>query len=124
MLLKRLFNEILSEVVHHSKVKGQKLYTYDELSDEAKRVAGEEVIRSFKFAHEDQISTAKQDFKSNMNRAVDDEYHIKRIKNAKDNLDKITRDQKYLKSVIEQNNLRFLEDGTYVTYFLDYGNRK
>lgn len=48
----------------------------------------------------------------------------RRIKNAKDNLDKITRDQKYLKSDIEQNNLRFLEDGTYVTYFLDYRNIK
>lgn len=41
MLLKRLFSEILSEVVRHSKVKGQKLYTYDELSDEAKRASPE-----------------------------------------------------------------------------------
>lgn len=124
MLLKRLFNEILSEVVHHSKVKGQKLYTYDELSDEAKRVAREEVIRSFKFGYDDSLSASKKAFKSNMHAAINDKHHFGRVRYSKSLVDKMINNRAHLEGVIRENLMHFLEDGTYVTYSLDYGNRK
>lgn len=127
--LREVYNRLsnprdLHEIVNHKKVRDQTKYTYDELSDAAKAKARSEVLRSFKYGHEDALSTAKSTAKANIHTAVNDKYHIKRVRNAKSSFDDLTTDRQRLERTIRSNNLYFLEDGTYVTYSLDYSDRE
>lgn len=94
-----------------------RMFYYDELSDQAKAAARANVVIPEVEALIRNVGNARQAWKENIHRAINDPYHVRRIYNGQMALYKIRHQgEEYLIPYIRQNCTIYLADGSYVYY--------
>ncbi len=94
-----------------------RMFYYDELSDQAKAAARANVVIPEVEALIRNVGNARQAWKENIHRAINDPYHVRRIYNGQMALYKIRHQgEAYLIPYIRQNCTIYLADGSYVYY--------
>lgn len=95
-------------------IKGISRFEYNQLSNEAKQRAQNEVIEDFKTSLVDALNKAKT---VDLHSKINDKYHMFRLVNRAKLISNITNDKNKLVRVIESNLCHFTSDGAYLTYF-------